>query len=171
MHRLPTPFSESTWLCSQPYMLPAGRLQIDSLPPALASQQCTLPTCWLSVAVGLKEETEFRTHIDHNVEPRAPGNAKHTKHLYQVSQSHRLCHIGFVGKKDIYSSNHNSPRYAMPESFTASFPYHSVMKLITANPPNPSGIRRITARPRSHHSCEQRSPYTWKLRRTWGSIV
>jgi hypothetical protein len=59
--------------------------------------------------------------LDHPVTPD-----EHSKHLDQVSPSHILYHIGFVRKKEVYSSNHSSPRYAMLESFTASFPHDSV---------------------------------------------
>jgi hypothetical protein len=98
MHRLPNPFSEPTLLCSDKYMVPAGRLQTDSLPPALASQQSpngephsghVLNTMW---------------SFEH---PKMPD--EHTKHLNQVVQSHSLCHIGCVESEEVYSNRPNSP--------------------------------------------------------------
>jgi len=94
---------------------------------------------------------------------------EHTKNLNQVSQSHSLCHIGFFGKKEVYSSNHNSPRCAMPESFIASFPHGFSYRLTTAQCTLGYGASKQEVHlpshsSRSHHSSEQRSLYSGKLR-------
>jgi hypothetical protein len=106
----PNSFSESAHLCFRTYMFSASS-HTNGL--STSPRITAIPATHRLADSGSRLNGEpYSGHVVHRMlilnHPATPD--EHTKHLDQVLPSHTLCHIGFVGKKEVYSSNHNSPR-------------------------------------------------------------